>query len=82
MVDSRGRYESEGEWRAYVDEAQDGYDTQQWIGAQAWCDGNIGMFGISYPGFTQILPGPVSVSLREGADAHCEPGGQLRASAL
>ncbi len=58
MVDSRGRYESEGEWRAYVDEAQDGYDTQQWIGAQAWCDGNIGMFGISYPGFTQILPAP------------------------
>ena len=58
MVDSRGRYESEGEWRAYVDEAQDGFDTQQWIGAQAWCDGNIGMFGISYPGFTQILPAP------------------------
>ena len=58
MVDSRGRYESEGKWRAYVDEARDGYDTQQWIGAQAWCDGNIGMFGISYPGFTQILPAP------------------------
>ena len=58
MVDSRGRYESEGEWRAYADEARDGYDTQQWIGAQAWCDGNIGMFGISYPGFTQILPAP------------------------
>ena len=58
MVDSRGRYESEGRWRAYVDEARDGYDTQQWIGVQAWCDGNIGMFGISYPGFTQILPAP------------------------
>ncbi len=58
MQDSRGRYESEGVWRPYVDEAQDGYDTQQWIGAQPWCDGNIGTFGVSYPGFTQILPAP------------------------
>jgi putative CocE/NonD family hydrolase len=58
MQDSRGRYESEGQWRPYVDEAQDGYDTQQWIGVQPWCDGNIGTFGVSYPGFTQILPAP------------------------
>jgi len=58
QVDCRGRFESEGVWRPYVDEAQDGYDTQQWVGAQAWCDGTIGMFGQSYPGFTQILPAP------------------------
>ncbi|MCZ6634823.1 MAG: CocE/NonD family hydrolase, partial [bacterium] len=58
MQDGRGRYESEGKWRPYVDEAQDGYDTQQWIGAQPWCNGNIGTFGVSYPGFTQILPAP------------------------
>jgi putative CocE/NonD family hydrolase len=56
MQDSRGRYESDGKWRPYIDEAQDGYDTQEWIGNQSWCDGTIGMFGISYPGFTQILP--------------------------
>lgn len=59
MQDSRGRYESEGKWRPYIDETADGYDTQQWIGAQPWCDGNIGTFGISYPGFTQILPAPL-----------------------
>ena len=29
MQDSRGRYESEDEWRPYVDERDDGYDTQQ-----------------------------------------------------
>jgi hypothetical protein len=59
MQDVRGRYESEGKWRPYVDETNDGYDTHQWIGAQPWCDGNIGTFGISYPGFTQILPAPL-----------------------
>ncbi len=58
MQDCRGRYESEGKWRPYVDEAEDGCDTQEWIGAQPWCDGNIGTFGISYPGFTQLLPAP------------------------
>ena len=59
MQDSRGRYESDGVWRPYIDETKDGYDTQQWIGAQPWCDGNIGTFGVSYPGFTQILPAPL-----------------------
>ena len=34
----------------------DGYDTHQWIGEQDWCDGNLGTFGLSYPGFTQTLP--------------------------
>ena len=56
LQDCRGRFESEGEWRPYIDETNDGYDTQEWLGAQSWCDGNIGTFGISYPGFTQILP--------------------------
>lgn len=59
LQDCRGRHDSEGEWEPYVNEANDGYDTQQWIGAQEWCDGNIGMFGISYVGFTQILTAPL-----------------------
>ncbi|MBV7339920.1 CocE/NonD family hydrolase [Chloroflexi bacterium TSY] len=62
MQDSRGRYESEGKWHPYFDETNDGYDTQQWLGKQSWCDGNIGTFGISYPGFTQILPAPLRSS--------------------
>jgi putative CocE/NonD family hydrolase len=58
VMDSRGLYASHGKWHPYVDEAQDGFDTQQWIGQQPWCDGKIGMFGTSYPGFTQLLPAP------------------------
>ena len=55
-VDSRGLNASEGEWSPYVDEAKDGYDTQVWVANQPWCNGKIGMFGSSYPGFTQLLP--------------------------
>src|SRR5205814_8416638 len=58
VMDSRGLYASRGEWHPYVDEALDGYDTQQWVGQQPWSDGKIGMFGTSYPGFTQLLPAP------------------------
>jgi putative CocE/NonD family hydrolase len=58
LVDSRGRYESEGVWHPYFCEAQDAYDVQQWVGRQPWCDGALGMFGRSYVGFTQILPAP------------------------
>ena len=56
LVDSRGRYESDGVWHPYFCEVEDGYDTQQWLGAQPWCDGCIGTFGRSYVGYTQILP--------------------------
>ena len=59
MQDCRGRFDSDGSWEPYIHEAEDGYDTQQWIGAQPWCDGNIGMFGVSYPGFTQTQPAPL-----------------------
>lgn len=55
VMDSRGIYASQGEWRPYVNEGKDGYDTQQWIGRQPWCNGKIGMFGTSYPGFVQLL---------------------------
>lgn len=58
LQDCRGRYDSDGVWEPYVCEALDGYDTHEWIGQQPWCDGNIGTFGISYVGFTQILPAP------------------------
>jgi len=56
IQDTRGRYESEGIFDALQPEAQDGYDMQQWIGAQSWCNGKIGTFGGSYVGFTQWMP--------------------------
>jgi hypothetical protein len=35
-------------------EARDGYDAVEWIAAQPWCDGNVGMWGVSYPGITSL----------------------------
>jgi uncharacterized protein len=45
--DTRGRYASEGEDRVYYDDADDGYDTIDWIADQPWCNGRIGMSGSS-----------------------------------
>lgn len=56
VMDSRGLFASHGDWHPYTDEAEDGYDTQQWVGQQPWSNGKVGMFGRSYPGFTQLLP--------------------------
>jgi putative CocE/NonD family hydrolase len=35
-------------------ETQDGYDAVEWLAAQPWCSGRVGMWGISYGGFTAI----------------------------
>ena len=35
-------------------ETQDGYDAVEWLADQPWCSGKIGMWGISYGGFTSI----------------------------
>lgn len=51
--DCRGRYDSEGTFRKYLDEATDGYDTCVWIVQQPWCDGRIGTIGLSYAAHTQ-----------------------------
>jgi putative CocE/NonD family hydrolase len=53
VQDVRGRYQSEGRWNALRDDPADGYDTAQWIGAQPWCDGNIGTMGTSYDAATE-----------------------------
>jgi uncharacterized protein len=37
-----------------ADETRDGYDAVEWLAAQPWCSGEIGMWGISYGGFTAI----------------------------
>ncbi len=53
IQDTRGRYHSEGRWRMLVDDPADGYDAVEWIAAQPWSDGNVGMAGGSYVGMTQ-----------------------------
>lgn len=56
--DCRGRYDSEGSWFPFVNEGPDGLDTLDWIGAQPWCNGSIGMFGDSYLAATQFAVAP------------------------
>ncbi len=55
VQDTRGRHMSEGDFYPYRHEPDDGFDTVEWCAAQPWCDGNVGMFGISYHGATQWL---------------------------
>jgi putative CocE/NonD family hydrolase len=55
IQDVRGRYHSDGEFRPYQDEGQDGYDTIEWAAKQPWSNGAVGTFGLSYPGAVQWL---------------------------
>lgn len=52
--DCRGRFRSDGVFVPMVDEPNDGEDTIEWISQQPWCDGNVGTYGASYMGFTQL----------------------------
>ena len=58
--DCRGRYDSDGEFYPWHQEAEDGFDTLEWIGSQPWCDGNVGMIGASYLGLVQWLVAPLA----------------------
>jgi uncharacterized protein len=53
VQDVRGKFRSEGETVPFVHEVEDGYDTLEWVIAQAWSDGSAVSFGDSYYGFTQ-----------------------------
>jgi putative CocE/NonD family hydrolase len=55
IQDVRGRYTSDGDFSPYQNEGHDGYDTIEWAARQSWSDGNVGTFGLSYPGAVQWL---------------------------
>jgi uncharacterized protein len=56
VVDVRGSNDSEGLYDLFgSQERRDLYDTIEWVAAQPWCDGNVGMSGISYMGRTQLF---------------------------
>lgn len=63
-VDTRGRGASFGARRGFQDrtEAQDAYDITEWLAAQPWSTGNVGVTGCSYTGgstFQMVtLPSP------------------------
>lgn len=53
VQDTRGRLTSEGEWVPFVNEELDGVDTVEWAAQLPYSNGSVGMYGISYFGFTQ-----------------------------
>ena len=55
VQDVRGRYASAGDFRPYENEGRDGYDTIEWAARQPWSSGDVGTFGLSYPGAVQWL---------------------------
>lgn len=54
IADVRGRYDSEGEWDPFGSKHRtDGYDLVEWVAHEPWCDGKVGMMGLSYSGWFQ-----------------------------
>jgi putative CocE/NonD family hydrolase len=55
IQDTRGRFDSLGEFYPFRHESQDGYDTIEWAAGLPYANGKVGMFGGSYVGATQML---------------------------
>jgi len=57
--DSRGRYASDGDYVPFTVEetgdAQDGYDSVEWLAEQPYCNGNVGTMGASYNAWMQWM---------------------------
>lgn len=51
--DTRGRFESQGDWLPWAYERNDGYDTIEWAATIPGSNGKVGMVGASYTGHTQ-----------------------------
>ena len=54
VQDCRGRFNSEGTFRPFRDEAQDGFDTVAWLAAHDRCNGAVGTHGCSYAAWVQL----------------------------
>jgi putative CocE/NonD family hydrolase len=53
VQDVRGRYESDGKWEPFRDEAKDGYATIEWAAVQPFSNGKVATQGGSYVGHNQ-----------------------------
>jgi putative CocE/NonD family hydrolase len=55
VQDVRGKWGSNGEYVPFLNEYADGMETLDWIVAQAWSSGSVGMWGSSYLALCQLL---------------------------
>jgi putative CocE/NonD family hydrolase len=55
VQDVRGKGESEGTFRGFSQEAADGAEAVRWVRSLADCDGQVGTYGFSYQGLSQLL---------------------------
>ena len=55
VQDCRGSFKSEGEYRPFMTDHVDGYDTIEWIAKQPWSNGKVGMYGASAMGIAANL---------------------------
>ncbi|HVW80970.1 MAG TPA: CocE/NonD family hydrolase [Mycobacteriales bacterium] len=53
VVSCRGTFDSGGEWMPFHNERADGRAVLEWVAAQPWFGGAVGLFGGSYVGLTQ-----------------------------
>ncbi len=61
--DTRGTFDSEGQYFPMIFEYEDGHDATAWVTEQPWFDGNLGMWGGSYFGYTQWEAAPDNPAL-------------------
>jgi uncharacterized protein len=65
IQDTRGRFDSGGDWKPLTDDGRDGPDSVEWAARLPHSNGRVGMFGGSYSGNTQwqaALAGPPSLA--------------------
>lgn len=56
VVDVRGTGSSQGQWEAFGETEQGDYTpTMDWVAAQPWCNGRVGLYGASLLAITAVL---------------------------
>ena len=53
--DTRGKGHSNGVYKAFTTDIEDGYDTIEWISQQPWSNGKVGIMGTSALGITSNM---------------------------
>ncbi|MBP1968332.1 putative CocE/NonD family hydrolase [Virgibacillus natechei] len=54
LQDVRGRFASGGAFYPFIHEGKDGYESVEWAAKLPYSNGKVGLFGMSYHGYTQL----------------------------